>query len=167
MILVSLFSEDNVQFDKIKTCYIFEYQSNENRTSFGGTPGIINCKHGKHKVFAQPPVCYARMTVIRATRRVFHECEWGGKKTSFWIAIQIARNLFLGTEARHYKGRPRMKPLLTVAIAMELQPHAIADIVRMGAQVAIRTLASFGLKRWVPVYHQHSLERAHRQVLKA
>ena len=79
IILVSLFSEDNVQSDKIKTCYIFEYQSNENRTSFGGTPGIINCKHGKHKVFAQPPVCYARMTVIRATRRVFHECEWGGK----------------------------------------------------------------------------------------
>ena len=31
MILVSFFSEDNVLSDKIKICYIFEYQSNENR----------------------------------------------------------------------------------------------------------------------------------------
>ena len=31
MILVSFFSEDNVLYDEIKTCYIFEYQSNENR----------------------------------------------------------------------------------------------------------------------------------------
>ena len=31
MILVSFFSEDNVLSDEIKMCYIFEYQSNENR----------------------------------------------------------------------------------------------------------------------------------------
>ena len=31
MILVSFFSEDNVLSDEIKICYIFEYQSNENR----------------------------------------------------------------------------------------------------------------------------------------
>ena len=31
MILVSLILEDNVWFDEIKICYIFEYQSNENR----------------------------------------------------------------------------------------------------------------------------------------
>ena len=31
MILVSLFSEDNVLSDEIKICYISEYQSNENR----------------------------------------------------------------------------------------------------------------------------------------
>ena len=31
LILVSFFSEDNVLADKIKICYIFEYQSNENR----------------------------------------------------------------------------------------------------------------------------------------
>ena len=31
MILVSVFSEDNVLSDEIKIYYIFEYQSNENR----------------------------------------------------------------------------------------------------------------------------------------
>ena len=31
MILVSFFSEDNVLSDEIKICYIFEFQSNENR----------------------------------------------------------------------------------------------------------------------------------------
>ena len=31
MILVSFFSEDKVLTDEIKICYIFEYQSNENR----------------------------------------------------------------------------------------------------------------------------------------
>ena len=31
MILVSFCSEDNVLSDEIKICYIFEYQSNENR----------------------------------------------------------------------------------------------------------------------------------------
>ena len=31
MILVSFFAEDNVLSDEIKICYIFEYQSNENR----------------------------------------------------------------------------------------------------------------------------------------
>ena len=31
MILVLFFSEDNVLSDEIKICYIFEYQSNENR----------------------------------------------------------------------------------------------------------------------------------------
>ena len=42
MILVSFFSEDNVLSDEIKICFIFEYQSNENRAFpfFGGTPGI-------------------------------------------------------------------------------------------------------------------------------
>ena len=41
IILVSFFSEDNVLSDEIKTCYIFEYQSNENRAfRFLGTPGI-------------------------------------------------------------------------------------------------------------------------------
>ena len=42
MILVSFFSEDNVLSDEIKICYIFEFQSNENRAFrfFGGTPGI-------------------------------------------------------------------------------------------------------------------------------
>ena len=41
MILVSFFSENNVLLDDIKMCYIFEYQSNENRTlRFFGTPGI-------------------------------------------------------------------------------------------------------------------------------
>ena len=40
MILVSFFSEDNVLSDEIKICYIFEYQSNENRAFhfFGGHP---------------------------------------------------------------------------------------------------------------------------------
>ena len=38
MILVSFFSEDNVLSDKIKICYIFEFQSNENRAfRFFGT----------------------------------------------------------------------------------------------------------------------------------
>ena len=42
MILVSIYSEDNVLSDEIKLCYIFEYQSNENRTfRFFGTPGIF------------------------------------------------------------------------------------------------------------------------------
>ena len=42
MILVSIFSEDNVLSDEIKICYIFEYQSNENRAfRFFGTPGIF------------------------------------------------------------------------------------------------------------------------------
>ena len=40
MILTSFFSEDNVLSDEIKICYIFEYQSNENRVFrfffFGG-----------------------------------------------------------------------------------------------------------------------------------
>ena len=46
MILVSVFSEDNVISDKIKNAIkkiIFEYQSNENRAFrffFLGTPGI-------------------------------------------------------------------------------------------------------------------------------
>ena len=42
MILVSFFLEDTVLSDEIKICYIFEYQSNENRAFrfFGGTPGI-------------------------------------------------------------------------------------------------------------------------------
>ena len=43
MIFVSFFSssEDNVLSDEIKICYIFEYQSNENRAfRFFGTPGI-------------------------------------------------------------------------------------------------------------------------------
>ena len=31
MILVSFSSDDNVLYDEIKICYIFEYQSNENR----------------------------------------------------------------------------------------------------------------------------------------
>ena len=31
MILLSFFSEDNVLSDEIKICYIFKYQSNENR----------------------------------------------------------------------------------------------------------------------------------------
>ena len=31
MILVSFFSEDNVLSDEMKICYIFEFQSNENR----------------------------------------------------------------------------------------------------------------------------------------
>ena len=31
MILASFFSEDNVLYDEIKTCYIFEYQRNDNR----------------------------------------------------------------------------------------------------------------------------------------
>ena len=36
-ILVSFFSEDNVLSNEIKMCYIFEYQSNDNRAfrSFG------------------------------------------------------------------------------------------------------------------------------------
>ena len=39
MILVSFFSEDNVLSDEIKICYIFEFQSNENRAFrfFGDT----------------------------------------------------------------------------------------------------------------------------------
>ena len=42
MILVSFFSEDNVLSDDIQLCYIFEYQSNENRVfRFLGTPGIV------------------------------------------------------------------------------------------------------------------------------
>ena len=50
MILVSYFSEDNVLSDEIKICYIFEFQSNENRAFrvfFYRTPGImvvIKCK---------------------------------------------------------------------------------------------------------------------------
>ena len=42
MVLVSFFSEDNVLSDEIKMCYIFEYQSNENRAFrfLFGTPGI-------------------------------------------------------------------------------------------------------------------------------
>ena len=43
MILVSLFSEDNVLSDEIKMCYIFEFQSNKNRAfHFFLTPGIVN-----------------------------------------------------------------------------------------------------------------------------
>ena len=43
MILVSIFSEDNVLSDQIKIWYIFEYQSNENRAfRFFGTPGIAS-----------------------------------------------------------------------------------------------------------------------------
>ena len=39
MILVSFFLEDNVLSDEIKICYIFEYQSNENRAfRFVGHP---------------------------------------------------------------------------------------------------------------------------------
>ena len=42
MILVSFFSEDNVLSDETKICYIFEYQSNENRAfCIFGKPGII------------------------------------------------------------------------------------------------------------------------------
>ena len=39
MILVSFFSEDNVLSDEIIICYIFEFQSNENRAfhCFGDT----------------------------------------------------------------------------------------------------------------------------------
>ena len=41
MILVSFLSEHNVLSDEIEECYIFEYQSNENRAfHFLGTPGI-------------------------------------------------------------------------------------------------------------------------------
>ena len=41
MTLVSFFSEDNVLSNEIKICYIFEYQSNENRAfRFFGTPDI-------------------------------------------------------------------------------------------------------------------------------
>ena len=43
LILVSFFSEGNVLSDEIKICYIFEFQSNENRAfRFFGTPGIVN-----------------------------------------------------------------------------------------------------------------------------
>ena len=47
MILVSLFSEDNVLSDEIKIGYIIEYQSNENRafSLFGATPGINKIMH--------------------------------------------------------------------------------------------------------------------------
>ena len=40
LILVSFFSEDNVLSDEIKICYIFEFQSNENRAFrfLGGHP---------------------------------------------------------------------------------------------------------------------------------
>ena len=42
MILVSFFSEGNVLSDEVKICYIFEYQSNENRAfRFFGTLGIV------------------------------------------------------------------------------------------------------------------------------
>ena len=43
MILVTFNSEDNVLSDEIKICYIFYYQSNENRAfHFCWTPGIEN-----------------------------------------------------------------------------------------------------------------------------
>ena len=52
MILVSYFSEDDVLSRKIKICYIFEYQSKDNRAFLffsgggggGGTPGIYTCR---------------------------------------------------------------------------------------------------------------------------
>ena len=45
--------------------------------------------NNRHKVFAQQGVCYALMTFVHATRRVFP--VWmGRKKIDFWIAIQIA-----------------------------------------------------------------------------
>ena len=50
MMLVSLFSEDNVLSDEIKICYIFEFQSNENRAfRFLGTPGIGLFSQGLRK----------------------------------------------------------------------------------------------------------------------
>ena len=45
MILVSFFSEDNILFDEIKICCIFEFQSNEKKNDwafrFFWTPGIV------------------------------------------------------------------------------------------------------------------------------
>ena len=52
MILVSFFSEDNVLSDETKICYIFEYQSNENRAfRFFGTPGMEGQWFGEIYVF--------------------------------------------------------------------------------------------------------------------
>ena len=55
MILVSFFSKDNVLSDDIKICYIFEYQSKENRAfRFFGTPGIDRakmCSHNNKRVW--------------------------------------------------------------------------------------------------------------------
>ena len=52
LILVSFFSEDNVLSDEIKICYMFEYQSNENRAFrlffFGGGGG------GGHPAYFTP-----------------------------------------------------------------------------------------------------------------
>ena len=47
MILVSFFSEDNVLSDEIKICYIFEYQSNENRAFCFFFGGIADWDWGK------------------------------------------------------------------------------------------------------------------------
>ena len=51
MILVSFLSEDNVLSDEFKICYIFEFQSNENRAfRFFWDTGILNRK--KEDIFA-------------------------------------------------------------------------------------------------------------------
>ena len=54
MILVSFFLEDNVLSDEIKICYIFEYQSNENRSFrfFGGHP-VYRFKTGYMSYFVR------------------------------------------------------------------------------------------------------------------
>ena len=63
MILVSFFSEDNVLFDEIKICFIFEYQGNKIRAfRFLGTLGIL--------FFICYPAWVPDITRIRAYKKV-------------------------------------------------------------------------------------------------
>ena len=55
MIVVSFLSEDNILSDEIKICYVFEFQSNENRAfRFFGTPGIGGIKIEQRMYTPQP-----------------------------------------------------------------------------------------------------------------